>query len=269
MATPRASVRKERNRVNPTVAWIPAPQRGALPVTQEASFPPGMGRTPSPPEGSWHRPALRQRGIRGRAGSSHGARGRGGPGVSPSGCLCGQRGPPDSGAPQPSRPQNAVFSIIRRVPRRCTRLCPCGRGSQSGCCPSSGTSRQVSAVAPGGLAREDRPGVGHAGAQVCTRARKVPEPHAPRSGLRASAGRVGPTSGPRGRSTESGTWVGDAVAEGPGSPSRPPQTPLHPASAQGTLPTGLPAPTCCPPAFPRRPCSSPCTADPPQCLCKS
>lgn len=179
------------------------------------------------------------------------------------GRLCGQRGPPDSWAPQLSHPQNAVFFLInRRVPRKCIRLCPCGRGSQSGCCPFLGTSRQVSAVAPGGLTREDRPRVGCAGARVCMRAWKLPEPHGRRLGLGASAGWVGParpfsrwTLGRKHREQDGG-WAmlslrGQALRHGHRAPTptsdsaAPRYLAGHPAyGAPGTHSPSVPRPPC-------------------------
>lgn len=67
-------------------------------------------------------------------------------------CLCWTRKnfPGASRALQPSHGENCVFH--RRIPWRHTKRCPCGRESQSGCCPSLGTSGEVSVVRTGGLA---------------------------------------------------------------------------------------------------------------------
>lgn len=58
---------------------------------------------------------------------------------------------PEGGSITKSSSECLVFFFLnRRVPLRCIKLCLCGRESQSGCCPSLGTSAKVSAVTPEG-----------------------------------------------------------------------------------------------------------------------
>lgn len=84
--------------------------------------------------------------------------GRGQPALkAPSGASpwTGERFPRASRALQPSRGENWVFN--RRLPWRRMKRCPCGSESRSGCCPSLGTSGQVSDLRPSSPGAATRP----------------------------------------------------------------------------------------------------------------